>query len=296
VAVSIPTDAFGRFERLSFVPRRTARAGIGGEHRSRRSSPSTDYVDFRAYQPGDDFRRVDWNVYARLGTLQVKLTEGRERLSVLLVLDGSSSMDYGTPPKLTVGAQLVAALAYIGTARADSVRIACLGSQERAFGPFARRGRMPDVVRQLSQIAPAGLVNLNAGLGACLPDDVDFRGSAPPLVVVVSDLLTPNGVGAGLDALLAQGADVVVAHVVSDEEANPTVTGEVELLDAESGAKLEVGVSLTTLAAYRERFATWLDSREADCHARGMRYVRVPTERPLASLVLDDMRRAGILR
>src|SRR5689334_22743912 len=103
--ISIPTDVLGRFERLSLVSRRTARAGVGGEHRSRRPSPSTDYVDFRGYQPGDDFRRVDWNVYARLGSLQVRLTEGRERLNVALVLDCSSSMDYGSPSKLDFAGQ-----------------------------------------------------------------------------------------------------------------------------------------------------------------------------------------------
>src|SRR5262252_10540392 len=102
----IATDTFGRFERLSFVSRRTALAGLGGEHRSRRRAPSTDFTDYRPYQPGDDFRRVDWNVYGRLGTLQVKLTEGRERLNVVLVLDCSSSMDFGEPSKLNFGAQL----------------------------------------------------------------------------------------------------------------------------------------------------------------------------------------------
>src|SRR5262252_11147362 len=102
----IATDTFGRFERLSFVSRRTALAGLGGEHRSRRPAPSTDFIDYRPYHPGDDFRRVDWNVYGRLGSLQVKVTEGRERLDLLLVLDCSSSMDYGEPVKLYVAAQI----------------------------------------------------------------------------------------------------------------------------------------------------------------------------------------------
>src|ERR671926_862661 len=120
--MAIPTESRARFERLPFVSRQPARAGLGGEHRSRRRAPSTEFVEFRPYQPGDDFRRVDWNIYGRLGSLQVKLTEGRERLEVVLVLDCSSSMDYGQPDKLTFAAQLVAALGYVGVARSDSVR------------------------------------------------------------------------------------------------------------------------------------------------------------------------------
>src|SRR5919206_371801 len=104
MALSISTDSFNRYERLSFVSGCDARAGLGGEHRSRRPSPSTDFVDYRPYQPGDDFRRVDWNVYGRLGSLQVKVTEGRERLDVLLVLDCSGSMGYGAPDKLSFAA------------------------------------------------------------------------------------------------------------------------------------------------------------------------------------------------
>ena len=292
MAVSIPTELFGRFERLSLVSRHTARGGLGGEHRSRRQSPSTDYVDFRAYQPGDDFRRVDWNVYGRLGTLQVKLTEGRERLNVVLVLDCSSSMDFGEPSKLSCGAQLAAALAYVGMARSDRVRIACLGREERGFGPFGRRSRLPDLVRSLSAVAPAGLVDINAGLDAA----VTLDGGTAPLVIVVSDLLTPTGIVAGLDSLRVKAADVVVVHVVAQEEAAPTLTSTVELVDAETNEVLEVGVSLATLAAYRERFATWLETREADCHARGIRYTRVQTDCDLSSVMLDDLRRVGVLR
>jgi uncharacterized protein (DUF58 family) len=289
------TDAFRQFDRLAFVARRPARAGIGGEHQARRPSPSTDFVDYRPYQPGDDFRRVDWNLYGRLGSLQVKVTQGRERLDILLVLDCSSSMAYGSPDKLAFGVQVVSALAYIGMARADSVRIACLnqgGRPEQRFGPFARRKRIPDVVRQLSQLAPTGFVDLNAGLTACL----DPERAAHPLVVMVSDLLAADGIGDGLDALQLRGADVSVVHVVSAEELEPRLWGEVEIVDAESGGTLELGISQQTLTAYRARMARWLEERAADCLHRGMRYARVRTDRSLASVVLDDLRRAGLVR
>ena len=295
MTLTITTDAFARFERLSFVPKRPARAGLGGEHRSRRPSPSTDFVDYRPYQPGDDFRRVDWNIYGRLGSLQVKVTEGRERLEVLLVLDCSSSMACGVPDKLEFAARLVAALGYIGLSRADSVRIACLTPEAEArsrFGPFARRARMPELVRDLSRVVPAGALELNRGLAQL----IDTNPGSHNLVVVVSDLLTPRGVATSLDRLNALRADTVVLHVLSRDEADPRVSGDVELIDAETSERLELGVSLETLAAYRRRFAAWLEEREAECRARGMRYVRIRTDRDLSLVVLDDLRRAGVVR
>jgi uncharacterized protein (DUF58 family) len=291
----IPQAAFRQLERLSFVGRKPARGGTGGEHVSRRPAPSTDFVDYRAYVPGDDFRRIDWNVYGRLGSLHVKVTEGRERLDLLLVLDCSSSMDYGEPDKLEFATQLVAALAYVGASRADGVRIACLSPRQPAgwrSGPFSRRARVPELVAQLSALAPAGLVDLDRSLVACLPPG-STTGS---LVVVVSDLLTPGGATSGLDALRARVADVAVLHVLSPQELDPGVSGEVELVDAESGAAFELGVSLETLAAYRRRLASWLDEREADCRRRGMRYVRVRSDQSITSVVLDDLRRGGLVR
>ena len=293
MALSIARDGFKLFDRLSFVTRRGARGGLGGEHRSRRPSPSTEFIDYRPYQPGDDFRRVDWNVYGRLGSLQVKVTEGRERLDVVLVLDCSSSMDTGTPSKLEFAGQVVAGLAYVGMARADSVRIVCLGdpAPSSSFGPFGRKSRMPELISRLSRLAPVGAMDLNSALETCLD-----RGSRPRLVVLVSDLLRPGGVGGGLEALQMRAADLALVHVVSPDEMDPRLSGEVELIDAEGADAIELGVSLETLAAYRARFADWLEQRAAECRGRGIRYARVVTDRPLANVLLDDLRRAGVLR
>jgi uncharacterized protein (DUF58 family) len=291
---TLPTEVLRQFEKLSFVSRRPARAGTGGEHVSRRPAPSTDFVDYRPYHPGDDFRRVDWNIYGRLGSLQVKVTEGRERLSVLIVLDCSSSMDFGEPNKLTFACQLVTALAHIGVCRADTVRVTCLGQPHSGSWSPRRRPTVSDVVRQVSGVAPVGLVDLNAGLATCVP-----AGAAAPsgsLAVIVSDLLTPEGVMLGLDALCARVADVALVHVVAPDELEPRLSGEVTLVDAESGAGLELGVSTATLSAYRRRFEAWVNAREADCRGRGLRYFRVQTDRPIASVILSDLRQGGLLR
>jgi len=285
------TDAFGRFDRLSFVPRQPARAGLGGEHRSRRRSPSTDFVEHRPYQPGDDFRRVDWNVYGRLGSLQVKLTEGRERVDLVLVLDCSASMACGEPDKLTFGAQVVANLGYIGLARSDSVRVVCLGSDTSRVGPFRGRARLPELVRSLSALDAAGRVDLTTALAECVPSD-----ATQPLVIIVSDLMTVTGVAEALDALAGQRVDVVVLHVVSRDELDPRMSGDVELIDAETGELLELGASLATLDTYRARFQSWLADQASLCTTRGVRYMQIRTDRDAASVILQDLRQAKVLR
>jgi uncharacterized protein (DUF58 family) len=291
VAITIPSESLARFERLSFVSRLPARAGLGGEHRSRRRAPSTEFVEYRPYQPGDDFRRVDWNVYGRLGSLQVRVTEGRERLELVLVLDCSASMAWGEPDKLAFAARTVAALAYVGLGRFDAVRLVQLGNPGGNVGPLRGRRRFGELVQALSDGGAHGRLDLASNVAACLPAPV-----RQGLVVLVSDLLTPEGVEAGLDGLLHHGVDVIVLHVLSPQELNPDLLGELELLDAESNERLEVGLSLAVLKQYRERLDGWLERQEGVCGQRGLRYVRLRTDRPLDSVLLDDLRRGNVLR
>jgi uncharacterized protein (DUF58 family) len=291
VAITIPSESLARFERLSFVSRLPARAGLGGEHRSRRRAPSTEFVEYRPYQPGDDFRRVDWNVYGRLGSLQVRVTEGRERLELILALDCSASMAWGEPDKLAFAARTVAALAYVGLGRFDAVRLVQLGHPRGSIGPLRGRRRFGEVVQALSDGGAHGRLDLSAHVAACLPSP-----ARQGLVVLVSDLLTPEGVEAGLDGLLHQGVDVIVLHVLSPQELSPDLVGELELLDAETNERLEVGLSLAVLKQYRERLDGWLERQEGVCSQRGLRYLRLRTDRPLDSVLLDDLRRGNVLR
>jgi uncharacterized protein (DUF58 family) len=291
VQIALPNDTLGRIERLSFVSRRPARGGLGGEHRSRQRAPSTDFVEYRSYWPGDDFRRVDWNVYGRLGTLQVRVTEGRERQELVLALDCSASMGWGKPDKLVFAARLVAALAYVGLGRYDEVRLVRLGGGQPDLRPIRGRRRFPEVVSHLAGLQAHGQLDLAASVAACLPE-----GRRQPLVVLLSDLLAPQGIHDGLDALVREGLDVVVLHVLSPQELKPDMFGELELLDAETSQRLEVGLSVAVLEQYRKRFAAWLEQQAAVCTERGLRYVLLRTDRSLESALLEDLRHEDVLQ
>jgi uncharacterized protein (DUF58 family) len=280
-----------RLERLALVPRRPVAGGLGGEHRSSARASSTDFADYRQYIPGDDFRRIDWNAYGRSGNLYVKLTEAREQLPLHILLDASRSMAWGEPAKLRYASQLAAALGYVGLARFDRLTVTALGEQPRQLRSVRGRGRLGALLTFLDDLQPSGALDLPASLRTYR---VDRR--AGGLAILISDLLSPDGFEDGLDALLGAGLDVVVLQVLSPQELEPAEGGDVELVDAETGEIVEVSLTARMIAIYQERLDQWCADAEQACIRRGIIYSRVSTDTPLEDLLLDRLRRVGILR
>ena len=148
----LPPDLMAQLERLELVTRKVFRGRMKGERRSKRKGQSVEFADFRSYVPGDDLRSLDWNLYARLDKLIVKLFLEEEDLHFFTLIDASLSMDFGTPTKLEYAKQLAAALGFVGLIRTDRVRIETLGQACRQRGPVlrGRRGvwRMLDYLEQ----------------------------------------------------------------------------------------------------------------------------------------------------
>ena len=280
-----------RLERLSFAPRRAVAGGLGGEHRSSARASSTDFADYRPYLPGDDFRRIDWNAYGRLGHLYVKLTEAREQLPVHILLDASRSMAWGEPAKLRYARQLAAALGYVALARFDRLTITALGERPRQLPPTRGRGRLGTLLSFLESVEPSGTLRLDPALA-----EYRVNRRAGGLAILISDLLSPEGYEAGLDALLQAGLDVAVLQVLSPQELEPEAGGDVELEDAETGEIVQVSLTPKMLAVYRERLDRWCADAETACAKRGIIYTRVSTADPLEDVLLDRLRRNGILR
>jgi len=280
-----------RLERLSLGSRRPVAGGLGGEHRSSARASSLDFADYRQYVPGDDFRRIDWNAYGRSGTLFVKLTEAREQLPVHILVDASRSMAWGQPAKLRYATQLAAALGYVSLARFDRLTVTALGEQPKELRAVRGRGRLPALLSFLDGIQPSGALDLSAALAAYR---VNRR--AGGLAILISDLLSADGYEAGIESLLAAGLDLVVLQVLSPQELHPAEGGDVELVDAETGEIVEVSLTARMIGTYRERLERWCADAESLCARRGITYCRVSTDTPLEDVLLNELRRTGVLR
>ena len=153
-----------QLERLELVRRKIFRGRMKGERRSKRKGQSVEFADFRNYVPGDDLRFIDWNTYARLDRLFLKLFLEEEDLHFYALIDASPSMDFGTPTKLQYAKQLAAALGFIGLVRADRVRIETLGQSLRQRGPVLRgRKSVWRMLDYLTGIEPGETVSLADG-------------------------------------------------------------------------------------------------------------------------------------
>jgi uncharacterized protein (DUF58 family) len=288
----LPPDLLAQLERLELVTRKVFRGRMKGERRSKRKGQSVEFADFRGYVPGDDLRSLDWNLYARLDKLIVKLFLEEEDLHFYTLIDASPSMDFGDPTKLQYAKQLAAALGFIGLVRADRVRIETLGQNLRERGP-ALRGRKSvwRMLDYLNNIEAGEMVSLAAGIkNFCL------RNPGKGVVVLISDLMDKEGFEAGLRYLVAQQMDVYVIQVLSQEELEPDVKGDLKLVDCEDQDEAEISVSAPLLARYKKTLDAFTGGAQEFCSRRGMNYLLANNQTPVKDLIANYLRRRGLVR
>ena len=279
-------EFLAQLERLTLASRRTFRGRVKGERRSPRKGQSVEFSDYRPYGIGDDLRYVDWNIFGRLDRLHVKLFVDEEDLCLHLLVDASASMDFGRPTKLAYAARLAAALGFVGLVNLERVGVGVLREKVSAGWPPTRgRNQFAALVNFLTDVPPAGGTSLNDGLA-----NYAMRAREPGLAVLISDLLDPRGFESGVRALLERRFDVHVIHLLSADELNPSLTGDLRLRDSETGELRELSVDGEAIRAYRERFGEFLERAETFCRSREIGYRRATTEIPLEEFVLSQLR------
>jgi uncharacterized protein (DUF58 family) len=285
-------ELLARLERLELVSRKIFRGRMKGERRSRRKGQSVEFADFRSYVAGDDLRFLDWNTYARLDRLFLKLFLEEEDLHFYALVDASESMDFGEPTKFVYAKQLAAALGFVGLVRGDRVRIEKLGRPNHQPAPVLRgRRSLWRMLDYLDGLEPGTNVPLAEGIKSfCI------RNSGKGIVVLVSDLLDKSGFEAALRYLLAQEMDIYVVHLLSAEEIEPDVQGDLRLVDCEDGDVAEITVSGPLLRRYQQTLAAFIQSARDFCTRRGIVYLPARNDVPVEQLITGYLRQRGLVR
>jgi uncharacterized protein (DUF58 family) len=319
-------DFMRKLERLSLVSRKLKSGRLKGERRSPKRGQSVEFADYRTYAPGDDLRRVDWNAYARMERLFVKLFQEEEDLTVHILIDASKSMDWGDPNDVTLTApvtptdaptsdtqyairntqsdtagqnkliyakRVAASLGYISLTDLDRLSVTAFSkSGLQRFTPVRGKGHALSLLRFIAGIKAEGQTDLDLMLR-----QYAAQARYPGLLFLLSDCLVDGGGVQGLSALQAAGHEINLIHILSPAEIHPELAliGDLRLKDVETGATQDVSIDSGILDLYHEKYEQWQGGIENFCRRRGINYLHVTTDQPFEDLVLHYLRRKGIL-
>ncbi len=227
---------------LKLVSKRAKKIFSQGERRGGKPGSGLEFIDYREYQAGDDYRYIDWHLFSRLEQLFVKLFVQEENLRVHLIIDESESMSGGDPSKIDYTCQLAAALGYIALVNLDEVGSSTFSSQLGKTLP-SRRGRSQvfDLFHFLEGINTQGKTSFNF----CLRE-FSRRQKKTGMAVVLSDLLDPLGYEEGLLSLRSRGWEVCLLQILEENELQPTEKGQVVLIDKETHQRIETTIDEVT--------------------------------------------------
>lgn len=268
-----------RISSLELVARTVVEGFVAGLHRSPHLGFSVNFAEYRPYRPGDDIRKIDWKVFARLDRFFVKEFEGETNTSIHLLLDCSRSMAYRNRGirKLEYGQFLAASLGYFAFKQRDGVGFVAYDDQVKDFVPArGSMGHLNTVLHAIERTSPANRTEFLKPLA-----DVAERLRRRGIVVVVSDLYDePTRVMDGLRRLSCRGNDVIVFHLLDPVELDFDFAGSAQFVDMETGAEMHV-VPEILKPEYRRIVREQTTYYERECQKERIDYALLDTGAPL---------------
>lgn len=275
-----------RLESLQLHNRHRLVGRFGGEHLSRRYGNTIDFADFREYHPGDDFRRIDYHVMARLDQVLIKLYEADDEVTVRLLIDTSASMAIGG--KFPQAKRLAAALGFVALSNHDAVKVHTFPASDPS-PRFAGQASLPTFLAHVESLEARGPTPFARAAAHLLS-----QSTLPGITVVLSDLLTSEW--RSLVQLGASGSDISILHILCEEDLDPGHSGDLELVDRESRDRLTVSVTDDIARSYRARVELWREEVMKAARGTGSLYMPVDAEDDIEELLLKTWREAGVLR
>jgi uncharacterized protein (DUF58 family) len=272
-------EAVKRISRMELRARHIVEGFLSGMHRSPYFGQSVEFLQHREYATGDDLRHVDWKVWARQDRLYIKQYEEDTNLRCTLLVDVSNSMSYGNGPlnKYEYGCTVAGSLAYLILKQQDAVGCAAFDEQVRTKVPIrSKRNHLQSVINALNVSQPSDKTDVYS-IFRDVAETYPRRG----MMVLVSDLLTdPAELLRGLKLLRRKGHDVLVFHVMDDDELEFPFTGPTRFDGLESLDYLNCNPRALR-EGYLQSLHEFLDEVRRGCARNTIDYALIRTSEPL---------------
>lgn len=313
----VSSELISKLDPLDLRSRKVFFGKLKGERRSKKRGQSVEFADHRPYVSGDDLRHIDWNIFGRLDKLFLKLFLEEEDLSLHIVIDASASSDCGEPNKFLFMQKAAMAMGYVGLVNLNRVACTSMGglvatsagvgesetSSLREIGPdslhyirdLRGKRRVHDLARFLISLAPGGGLDFRAAA-----ERIALSRRGKGIMMIFSDFFFKEGYEQGLKMLVSRGYDVYCIQVLSPQELDPTgpsgLLGDLRLKDVEDADVADVTISAPLLKKYKANLAAYCDQLREFCLRRDMNLLTVRSDTPVETLVLDYLRKKGVIR
>ena len=280
-----------RLDQLDVISRKMLVGKMKGERRSKRRGQSVEFADYRNYVVGDDLRFIDWNIYARLDRLFLKLFLEEEDLALYVLVDVSKSCDYGTPNKAFYMKQVAAALGYIGLVNYNRVSLVAMADGVVAeTGAMRGRRRVAQMIDFLQKLQPSGASHFTE---SCRRFALQHRQRG--VCVVLSDFFIKEGFEAGLRYVAGGKYDLFCVQCLAPQEIEPDLQGDLKLRDVEDDDMAEVSITQPLIKQYKANLNAYCLALKDFVTRRGGTYLFTSTGVPFDTLVLNYLRERGLL-
>lgn len=284
-----------KLEQMDVMSRKIFAGKLQGERRSKKRGISVEFADYRHYVHGDDLRFVDWNIYARLDKLFLKLFMEEEDLSLILALDTSLSMDWGNPGKFAFIQRLAMALGYIGLVNHNRVSLYAFNSEGLLpLTSLRGRRRTREMGQWILDLQPQGESGFSAAMRT-----IALSRQGKGVMIILSDFMLKEGYDKALRYLSGGGYDTFCMQVLSPEEIDPGkagLAGDLRLTDIEDNDAAEVTVSAPLLKRYKDNLNAYCGALREFCVRRGIMHVTIDTATDMSALLMDYLRTRGLLK
>jgi uncharacterized protein (DUF58 family) len=256
-----------------------ARSGQMGSRTAKRLGRGPEFHEHRAYANGDDVRRLDWLVFARTGQPMLKEHRADEDVIVRILLDTSASLGFGTPRKMEIAKRIAGGVAYLALAASERAQVVVTPNAENAprTPPLRGRAALASVLRTISESEATGTANLSRAI-----TEVSARANRPGFLVVVSDFFDAGPVVEALRRARFAGHDVALVQVFSPEDKTPDLTGDLTIVDSETGATVDITADHAAIAAYLRQLDALSGALRTFARTTRSSYVQALTTEPLS--------------
>ena len=280
-------DFLDRLDAAALLLKTPMTGYFGGSRKARSYGNTVEFADFREYAPGDDIRRIDWNVYARSEKYFIKLFTDERQMHNRIMIDCSASMACGQPEKATAALRIAAAFGYLSVCAMDRVSFELMkdGKTEGLGFNITNKDSFYRAAQKLETTDFEGETDLEKSI-----IKMENPGYDDGLTVIISDFLTDSNWKKAIDFLMYQRKEILMIQVLSPDELFPNLDGRIQMLDSEAGGfgddrNMRLVMTKKLVKAYQKAFDEYEQELIDFCASRNVTFFTVSSDEPIEKVI-----------